>query len=239
MPEYTLYYWPIPFRGHLVRYVLAYVGATWQEPPIEDLVDLKVAPLSEQPVPFMAPPILHDHGADLWVAQAPAVLAYLGQKYALIPQDPQKAALTLKLLGDSIDVLEGITRACGAQMWDKPSWADFAAHRLPRWMAIYEETARRYQAKGTDTLLGTEAPGLADLVSAALWFTMTDKLPQLAPLLKLHAPRVAEQADLIAHSSQIAAMRAAFERDDMGTYCSGQIEASLKEVLADWTPDKA
>ena len=36
MPDYTLYYWPAPFRGQFVRAVLAHVHATWDK-ATEDL----------------------------------------------------------------------------------------------------------------------------------------------------------------------------------------------------------
>ena len=41
MADYKLYYWPIPFRGHFIRYVLAHAGATWEEATFEDVAALK------------------------------------------------------------------------------------------------------------------------------------------------------------------------------------------------------
>lgn len=32
MLDYTLHYWPAPFRGEFPRAVLAHVGADWGEP---------------------------------------------------------------------------------------------------------------------------------------------------------------------------------------------------------------
>ena len=40
MSDYTLYYWPLPFRGQFVRSVLAHVGALWTEADISDLVHM-------------------------------------------------------------------------------------------------------------------------------------------------------------------------------------------------------
>ena len=37
-PGFQLYYWPIPFRGHFIRYVLAHAGTSWEEAPTEALL---------------------------------------------------------------------------------------------------------------------------------------------------------------------------------------------------------
>ncbi|SNT38845.1 glutathione S-transferase family protein [Tropicimonas sediminicola] len=232
--DYTLYYWPIPFRGHFIRYVLAHAGASWEEAPTEALMALKEAPASEQPTPFMAPPFLHDHGAGLWLSQLPAILAYLGQKHGLLPEAPELRALTLKVLGDANDVLEEVSCNCGREMWTQEAWDDFAESRLPRWMEIFEETGRRHGLTvGGGSLLGTDAPTLADLATAALWVTMTERLPALAPLLDTHAPAVAALSRRVADTPRIAEMRRDFDRRFGGSsYCGGHIEASLRDVLA-------
>ena len=81
MTEYTLYYWPIPFRGQFVRSVLAHVGASWTEANVDDLIALKDAETTSQLVPHMGPPELTDHTTDLSLAQTPAILSYLGDKH--------------------------------------------------------------------------------------------------------------------------------------------------------------
>ena len=98
MTDYTLYYWPIPFRGQLVRAVLAHVRATWEEAGVGALVSLKDAAPAGQLVPHMGPPVLTDHAAGLSLAQTPAILAYLGGKHGLIPDDPARDALTVALV---------------------------------------------------------------------------------------------------------------------------------------------
>ena len=97
MTDYTLYYWPLPFRGQFVRSVLAHVGASWTEAGIEDLITLKDTEPTSQLVPHMGPPVLTDHTAELSLAQTPAILSYLGDKYGLVPKDPARAALTAKI----------------------------------------------------------------------------------------------------------------------------------------------
>ena len=188
MPDYTLYYWPAQFRGEFVRAVLAHVGADWEEATPEQIVDLMRAAPADQPVPFVGPPVLHDPAAGLWLAQMPAILAYLGDKHGLMPDEPARAALTHKLVADASDVLYEMTRSHGAQLWDREAW-DAYRPRLARWMAIFEAHGRRHGlTPEAGTLLGTSDPGVADLTAHVLWGTMTDKLPALRPLLDREAP---------------------------------------------------
>ncbi|SFD24010.1 hypothetical protein [Tropicimonas isoalkanivorans] len=230
--DYTLYYWPLPFRGHFVRYVLAHAGADWRDASTGDLVALKGAPVAEQPVPFMAPPLLHDRPGDLWLAQLPAILGHLGRTFGLYPGTPAQDALTTALIGNAGDVLEEITCNCGRTMWTRPAWEEFTSDRLPRWMQIFEEIGRRHGLTETDGfILGTPEAGLADLATAALWFTMTDTLPGLAPLLDRHAPSISALSRRIATTPAIADMRAAWDAQHDRAYCGGQIEASIRSML--------
>lgn len=229
---YALYYWPLPFRGHFVRYVLAHVGAKWDEPDVEALIRLKSQPVEDQPLPLMAPPVLHDREAGLHLSQMPAILSYLGRKHCLMPGDPTRDALTLKVICDAGDVLQEITCNCGATMWTRQSWDAFAADRLPRWMQIFEEMGRRHGlSPDTGHLLGTSEPGLADLASAALWHTMAEKLPKIGGMLRTGAPAIAHHSSRIAEIPAIAAMRRDCDTRFGGAYCGGQIEASLRAVL--------
>ncbi|PRY24203.1 glutathione S-transferase [Aliiruegeria haliotis] len=229
---YTLYYWNIPFRGHFPRFVLAHVGAQWEEPGMDALVRLKDLPPAEQPLPFVGPPLLHDRSADLWLSQMAAILLYLGEKHGLVPESSAGRAMTVKVLGDCTDVLQELTCSCGAMMWTRPAWDTFVSARLPRWMQMFEALGR---ANGlTDRaghMLGTEVPGIADLATSALWHTMTDKLPPLAPLLREHAPAVAALSHRIAETPAISAMRAEHDANAMALYCAGQIEESLLGML--------
>ena len=231
MTEYTLYYWPVPFRGQFVRSVLAHAGASWTEASIEDLVTLKDAEPTRQLVPHMGPPVLTDHSADLSLAQTPAILAYLGGKYELIPNDPARAALTAKIIADANDVLYEMTLHNGAQMWTKKRW-DTYRPRLGRWMAIFEEQGRRHGLTvEAGHVLGTDTPGLADLVVHILWGVMTAKLPALRTLLETMAPTIAALADRIAQLPEQAELRVRSDAEYGDEWCSGQIEASLRAVL--------
>lgn len=217
MTDYTLHYWRIPFRGHFVRYVLAHAGATWDDAPLDP---------ADSDYPFIAQPLLVDHATGRALSQTPAILMSLGRRYDLIVEPDE----TLRIVCDAMDVLYEITRYHGAQMWDRESWDDFVNRRLPRWMRIHEELAKRSGVTpGAGHMFGGEAPGLADLTLAALWHTMVDKLPGLRPLLHANAPRVEGLADRTAALPEIASVRAAWSGPD---YCGGMIEASLREMLA-------
>ncbi|GKY88421.1 glutathione S-transferase [Sinisalibacter aestuarii] len=228
MTDYTLYYWPIPFRGHFVRYVLAHAGARWDEPGFDAVVSLKNEAVADQAYPFMAPPLLVDHEAGRRLSQLPAILMYLGRKHRLVADEDE----TLRIVLDAMDVLTEITRWHGAQMWDRAAWATFAGARLPRWMQIHERIGRDHGLTAeAGFALGTEAPGLADLVLAALWHTMVDRLPGLRPLLHEHAPAIEGLADRIAAGPGVAGVIAAW-KDRGPLYCAGEIEASILDMLA-------
>jgi len=231
MTDYTLYYWPLPFRGEFVRCVLAHAGASWAEAGIEDLIALESAEPARQLVPHMGPPVLTDHTADLSLAQTPAILCYLGDKHALVPGDAARAASTAKMIADANDVLYEMTLHNGAQMWTQPRW-DAYRPRLARWMGIFEEHGLRHGLTvEAGHVLGTDAPGLADLVVHTLWGVMTSKLPALRPLLEATAPATAALCDRIARLPEQEALRARSDEAYGDEWCGGRIEASLRAVL--------
>jgi glutathione S-transferase len=231
MTDYTLYYWPVPFRGQFVRSVLAHVHATWDEAGTEDIASLMHEPTGEQPVPHMAPPVLTDHATGLSFAQMPAILAYLGRAHALIPGDAPREALTHKVIADANDVLYEMTRYNGAQMWTPDTWDAFRP-RLSRWMKIFEETGRRHGLTvGAGYLLGTKTPSLADLVVQSLWGTMTARLTPLRAMLDEMAPATAALSDRIAALPEQAALNSRNDSEYGDAWCGGQIEASLRAVL--------
>ncbi|MGI9476768.1 MAG: glutathione S-transferase [Hyphomicrobiaceae bacterium] len=231
MADYTLYYWPLPFRGQFVRATLAHVGASWTDAAIDDLLAEKGAEPARQLVPHMGPPVLTDHAAGVSIAQTPAILAYLGARYELVPDDPERAALTVKLIADANDVLGDMTRGNGAQMWTAADWQAFQP-RLARWMAMFEVHGRRHGLTAeAGFMLGTDAPGMADLVVHILWGVMTAKLPALRPLLDATAPAIAGLSDRIGALPEQVELRRRSDAAYGDEWCSGQIEASLRAVV--------
>lgn len=231
MSDYTLYYWPVPFRGQFVRAVLAHVHATWNEAETTEIGALMNGAPAEQLVPHMGPPVLTDHATGLSLAQTPAILSYLGHKHGLIPDDPARDALTVKIIADANDVLYEMTLHNGSQMWTQQAWNAYRP-RLGRWMEIFEETGRRHGlTPDSGYLLGTDMPGLADLTAHILWGTMTAKLGILRPMLEKRAPAIAGLSDRIAVLPEQSALRTQSDSRYGDDWCSGQIEASLRAVL--------
>jgi len=228
MPEFTLHYWPIPFRGHPIRFILAHHGADWDEADAATVAALKDRAPADKPYPFLAPPLLHDRGQGVWLSQMPAIAIYLGRRFGLTREPDQ----SLRLICDLSDILLEITRYHGALMWDRASWAAFRDQRLALWMQLHERmAAENGVSRDAGFLFGGEAPGTADLCLGAVWHTMIDRLPGLRRLLHSHAPTVEGLADRIADLPRIAMLRAKWQ-DSKPIYCAGQIEESLMEVLA-------
>lgn len=233
MTAYTLYYWPLPFRGEFIRAVLRVAGQTYQEPGVDTLIALKDQGAHAQPLPFMAPPVLVDHGAGVTLAQMPAILRYLGGKHRLMRDDPVHAALTDKIIGDANDVLDELTLFGGRSMWTLGEWETFTETRLPRWMAIFEHMLRGQGVDADAGFFGADlAPGLADVTVAVLWGVMTAKLSDLRPLLERRAPTVSGLCDRVWAWPELATLRTETDQRFGDVYCGGQIEASIRDMLA-------
>jgi len=231
MADYTLYYWSAPFRGQFVRAVLAFAGKTWTEAGDEAIAALMEAPPKAMPVPFMGPPVLVDEATGAAVSQMSAIILYLGETLDLLPSDPALRALTIKVANDANDVIDELTLDGGRQMWTEARWAAFIP-RLKQWMGLWEELGRRHGLKArSGYLLGGDAPGIADVITATLWSTMSERFPAIGAMLEDAAPMT---ANLVARVSALPALADLAERarNDYGeTYCGGQIEKSLRKVL--------
>ncbi|MET3667054.1 glutathione S-transferase [Caulobacter sp. 1776] len=231
MSDYELYYWSAPFRGQFVRAVLAHAGRSWTEAGDAAIAKLMGGPVKDMPVPFMGPPMLIDREADVAIAQMPAVILYLGETLDLLPATPALRALTLKIVNDANDVIDEITLDGGREMWTEKRWREFVP-RLRKWMSFWEETGRRHGlAADAGFLLGGAAPGVADVVTATLWSSLTERFDAIGAILDEAAPMTAALVRRVAALPPLVEL-AAKAREDYGeTYCGGQIEASLREVL--------
>lgn len=196
MSDYDLYYWSVPFRGQFVRAVLAYADKTWTEAGDAAISEMMSAKVQDMPAPFMGPPLLIDNKAEFAIAQMPAIILYLGETLDLMPASAALRALTIKVVNDANDVIDEITLDGGREMWTQARWRDFTP-RLKKWMSIWEETGRRHGLKvGSGFLLGGETPGVADIVTATLWTTMTDRFGKIAAILEDAAPMTADLSRL-------------------------------------------
>ncbi|MBS0275996.1 MAG: glutathione S-transferase [Proteobacteria bacterium] len=231
MSDYELYYWSVPFRGQFVRAVLAFAGKHWTEAGDDAITKLMEDPVKKMPVPFMGPPLLVDKRADVAIAQMPAIILYLGETLSLLPDSPALRAMTLKIVCDANDVIDEMTIQGGMQMWTGKRWKAFVP-RLKKWMSFWEETGRRHGLKkGSGFLLGGDAPGIADVITATLWGTMTDRFPKIETLLKTSAPMTAALTKRIAALPPLKKLAMQAEDDYGDAWCGGQIEKSLRKVL--------
>jgi len=231
MSDYDLYYWPIPFRGQFVRAVLAFAGKSWTEHDGAAISKLMGGTVERMPIPFMGPPVLIDKKADFAVSQMSAIVLYLGETLGLLPVAPALRALTMKVVLDANDVIDDITLDGGRLMWTKESWREFLP-RLRKWMSLWEETGRRHGlTEASGFLLGGDAAGVADVVTAVLWSTMTERFPAIAEVFEETAPLTAALTRRVAALPALAKLAAKAKRDYGEAYCGGQIEASLRKVV--------
>lgn len=233
MSAYSLFYWSAPFRGQFVRAVLAHAGQTWDEPGDEAITDLMQGPVTAMPTPFMGPPILVDHDRKAAVSQTAAIILYLGETLALLPDRAEDRAITLKLMCDANDVIDELTLDGGRQMWTDERWRDFHP-RLCKWMRLWEEIGRRYGlSPDVGWMLGGQEPGIADVITATLWGTLIDRFPSLAADLEDCAPMTAALTARTQALPRLSALADKARADYGTTWSGGRIEQSLRRVLGE------
>jgi hypothetical protein len=147
----------------------------------------------------------------------PAIILYLGDTLDLLPANPSLRALTIKIVNDANDVIDEITQNGGREMWTKKKWEEFVP-RLQKWMSFWEETGRRHGLKAdAGFLLGGNAPGIADIVTATLWSTMTDRFAAIGEILEEAAPMTASLTRRISTLPALVKL-AAKARKDYGVH---------------------
>jgi glutathione S-transferase len=230
MSDYDLYYWSVPFRGQFVRAVLAFGGQRWAEAGDDAISKLMERPVRDMPVPFMGPPMLVDRRANFAIAEMPAIILYLGETLGLMPATPALRALTMKIVNDANDVIDELTLDGGREMWTQQRWREFVP-RLKKWMSFWEETGRRHGLKtGRGFLLGGERAGIADVVTATLWSTVTERFETIAKIFEDTAPMTAALTRRVAALPALAKLAAKTREDYGDAWCGGRIEKSLRKV---------
>ena len=225
-PRYQLIYWPLPFRGCFVSYLFAWSGVPLLEvADFDEIGRLRNQAPGEQDVPFMGPPVLRDLESGQALSQMPAIALHVARELDLLPEDPFDVAMSMKTLMDCNDVLMEICRYNGSTMWDREAWTEFRSERLPRWLGIFEESHRRGN-------FGKDPVTFADIGVFALFGNMSRCLPELEPDLLRHAPAVHAHCQRIGSKASLADFVAGHEREYGKLYCGGQIEASIREMLA-------
>ena len=232
MTRYKLYYWPLPFRGNFPRLVMEHAEVGYEMSTLDENVELKDRVVTDQGIPGMAPPMLHDLESNVWINQMPAIMMYLAAEHGYLPEDNHARAVALKVICDCNDVLSDLTNANGSQMWVRETWKLFRTTRLVRWLEIFEELGQRYGLENdSEYLLGTETPSVADLAVTALLHTLCRCMPELAPDVSDNAPNVAALVKRTAETPQLAQFYAEQQNALGNLYCGGQIEASIRDML--------
>lgn len=233
--DYTVYYWPISFRGMFVECAILQAGKTYER--VKDgaqIVALKNKDLSESAAEgrvLMAPPFIKDHKLDMWLSQTPAILLHIGEAGGLIPShDPHLKAKVNKLLFDCDDVLQDLTRNNGARMWTTEEMKEFMTTRFTRWLMIFELTRDNCSGDDGTYFLKTAQATLADVCVFALFGTMRHCLPDLKPLIFAKAPSLSEWLDNTAGKE---AMMNHLQSQSPTPYCSGLIEKSIRAAIED------
>jgi len=225
-PRFQLYYWPLPFRGCFVSYLFAFRNIPLlEETDFEENRILKSLAPSEQKIPFMGPPVLRDLESGRTLSQMPAIVLYVSHELGLMPDDPFDVAMCMKVLMDCNDLLMEICRYNGSIMWEREQWTEFRSQRLPRWLDIFEESLKR----GT---IGTDPVSFADIGVFALFGNMARCLPQLEADVRDRAPGIHALCQRIGSEPSLARLVASQEQAYGTTYCGGQIEQSIREMLA-------
>ncbi len=225
-PAYELYYWPLPFRGCFVSYLFAYSDVSLLEiSEFEAIEELMSRPPEAQEIPFMGPPVLRNRASGQTLSQMPAIVMHVSGELGLMPETPFDVAMSLKLLMDCNDILMEICRYNGSLMWEREAWIEFRTARLPRWLAILEASLQRGH-------LGGDPVTFADIGVFALLGNMTRCLPQLDGDVLQHAPGIHALCERIGAKPSLADFVAVQEAAYGNAYCGGQIEQSIRRMLA-------
>ena len=225
-PRYKLYYWPLPFRGCFITYMFAYRDVPLLlETGFEQINKLRGLSPADQQVPFMGPPVLGDLGSGRSISQMPAIVLYVAPELDLMPADHFDLSMALKIIMDCNDVLMEVCCYNGSTMWEREQWIEFRSKRLPRWMTLFEESL----ARGT---IGGAEVSFADIGVYALFGNMIRCLPELESELLQYAPGIHALCNRLGAQPSLASYVAEQERTSGKLYCGGQIEESIRAMLA-------
>ncbi len=189
------------------------------------------------PVPFRGQFIrgLLAHGGCTWDEHDAGAIEeimgrYLGERLQLLPPGAEGRALTAKIVNDANDVIDELTLDGGREMWTPEKWEAFVP-RLQEWIRIFEDTGARHGLTGdSGFMLGTETPGVADVVTAILWTTVADRFPVIRRIIEDTSPVIWAYSSRMKETAPLAALSRRAFADYGDAYCGGQIEKSLRKV---------
>ncbi len=210
---YELYYWPtIQGRGEFIRLALEEAGAPYIDVAREPKGMARMMELLEgaraQREPF-APPFLKS--GDLVIAQTATILAYLGPRHGLVPDDEasrlgaQQLQLTIAdLIGEAHDTHHPIA---GRLYYEdqkreaKRRSIDFVKTRLPKYLGYFE---RVLDANGGTYLVG-DALSYVDLSAFQVLVGLDYAFPHAMARLAAKIPLLLRLRGEVAAQPRIAA----------------------------------
>ena len=211
---YQLYYWPgIPGRGEFVRLALEAGGADYADVARKPQgMERMMAGLGEErPCAPFAPPYLKD--GDLVLSQTAVILAYLGPRLGLVPDDEvgrlqvQQMQLTL---GDLADEAHNTHHPIGSALYYEDQKAEALRHsdnfrtlRIPKYLGYFERVLAA-NPSGGGHLVGA-APSYADLSLFQVVEGLSYAFPKAMARETKKTPRVVALRDAMARLPRIAA----------------------------------
>jgi len=118
-----------------------------------------------------------------------------------------------------------ICRYNGSIMWARGEWNQFRSQRFPRWLQIFEESLKR-------DFIGKDPVSFADVGVFALFGNMIRCLPELEADILAHAPGIHALCQKIGSQSSLEEYVSEEEQKYGKLYCGGQIEESIRKMLA-------
>lgn len=219
--SYELYYWPsIQGRGEFVRLALELAGAPYEDVARTRGVKALMADMGakDQPHPAFAPPYLKDGG--LVIGQTSTILAYLGPRLGLAPDDEAGRLWTQQIqltLADLVAEAHDTHHPVGVGLYykdQKPEAlrraAEFRDQRISKFLGWLETILARNPA-GPDWLVGSTVT-YADTSAFQVVEGLRYAFPRAAAKALADTPRLAALADRVKALPNIAAYLASDRR---------------------------
>ncbi len=201
---YELYYWPgIQGRGEFVRLALEETGAAYidiaQRADAEEALMAFMHRRHEIHPPF-APPFLKD-GAHV-IGQTAAILAFLGARHGLAPQDPMQSLWVQQIqltIADLVSEAHDAHHPLGAELY----YEEQKPQARLRARYFREERIKKYLG-WFERILSRNPDGAAHLVGDALTYVDLSLFQLVEGLLYAFPERMKSE---LAHTPHVAALR--------------------------------
>lgn len=222
MPDYELFYWPgIQGRGEVVRLALEAGGADWvdvaRRPETEGggaAAIVKFLKGGEKGMLPFAPPFLR--AGDLLIAQTSNILAFLGPRIGLVPDDEAsraRASQVFLTIADFIDEAHDVHHPIASSLYyedQKPESLRRAGHfkkeRIPKYLGWLERVLER------DGHLVSEATSYPDLAAFQIVEGLRYAFPNAMSALEPKLPKLVALRDRVAKVPRVAAYLASPRR---------------------------